>query len=96
MIEREIDLRGCFARMRLVVDMIAAEHHMTAALILGRSRWAPVVAARHEAMAACHAEFGYPTTLIGRFFNRDHSTIVHALQKMRYQAAREKMREMTT
>jgi chromosomal replication initiation ATPase DnaA len=41
-----------------------------------------VVRARQEAMWRCCRETGHSTTSVGRFFNRDHTTVVHAVQKI--------------
>ena len=44
-----------------------------------------VVAARQEAMALCR-KHGYSLPEIGRFFNRDHTTVLHAVRKMNHKA----------
>ena len=37
-----------------------------------------MAAARYEAFRICH-DYGYSTTEIGRFFERDHTTVLYAL-----------------
>jgi len=37
--------------------------------------------ARHEAMYLCRHEAHCSLTIIGRFFNRDHTTVLHAIRK---------------
>lgn len=48
--------------------------------MLGKSRFKRVVAVRRLCVLMLR-EKGYSTTEIGRIMNRDHSTIVHALNK---------------
>ena len=48
--------------------------------MLGRLRFKRVVAVRRLCILMLR-EKGYSTTEIGRIMNRDHSTIVHALNK---------------
>jgi transposase-like protein len=42
-----------------------------------------VVEARQVAMALCYRLTGRSMTQLGRIFNRDHTTVIHAIQKMR-------------
>ena len=64
-----------------IIDRVAAEHEMTRADIIGRSRRRDVVNARYAAMFAVADHFkqiSYPR--LARIFDRDHSTIMHAFQ----------------
>lgn len=69
---------------RIIKDVAAAAGTgVTVADVMGRSRYAEIVAVRHKAMAEVYAAFpwmSYPQ--MGRLFGRDHSTCMHALQKM--------------
>jgi chromosomal replication initiation ATPase DnaA len=63
------------------MDAIAELYGYTLADILGRSKPKPLVEVRRKCVVRLR-EKGYSTTEIGRIMNRDHSTIVHSLQKM--------------
>lgn len=63
------------------IQAIASRHRLTIEDVLGRERWGTFVKARHECIAMFRTR-GMTTTEIGRVMQRDHSTIVHALQKM--------------
>ena len=47
----------------------------------GPSRVAWITEARHEAMCRCRHEAHCSLTIIGRYFNRDHTTVLHAIRK---------------
>ena len=63
----------------LQVEAIAKAHCFTLEDILGPRKFKPLVAVRRKC-AVMLREKGHTTTEIGRIMNRDHSTIVHALQ----------------
>ena len=63
-----------------ITQGVAERHGVPVEFILGRGRGKFVVRARHEAMALCY-EFGYSTIDLGRYFKRDHTTILHAIRK---------------
>lgn len=48
--------------------------------IMGQSRKAPIAEARQMAMAHCYAA-GHSLSAIGRKFERDHTTVLHAVRK---------------
>lgn len=62
------------------IENLAEGYGYTVADILGKSRFKRVVAVRRLCILMLR-EKGYSTTEIGRIMNRDHSTIVHALNK---------------
>ena len=62
------------------IDAIAREHGYTVEDILGKSRLKRLVHVRRLCVLMLR-EKGYSTTEIGRVMDRDHSTIVHALNK---------------
>src|SRR3990167_1421361 len=47
----------------------------------GPSRVAWITEARHEAMYRCRHEAHCSLTIIGRYFNRDHTTALHGIRK---------------
>lgn len=67
---------------RQVIRNAAARHGLSVAALIGPSRQSEIVAARWEAMRAIHEQFGDNAAAIGRLFNRDHSTVLHALRKV--------------
>lgn len=67
-------------QMMQVVQTVAREHGVAVADIMGRSKARRIAAARYAAIKAvheCHHELS--TYRLGRFFNRDHTTIAYAL-----------------
>jgi hypothetical protein len=75
--------RSC-AGCRVIVGRIAKEHGVTFEDIMGPRRLKPVVAARKAAMIAVAAHMPrWSLPQIGRFFNRDHTTIMHALGRLK-------------
>jgi chromosomal replication initiator protein len=63
-----------------MINAITQKHRLTLDDILGPSRRKIFVGVRRKCILALREE-GYSTTEIGRIMNRDHSTIVHALNK---------------
>jgi len=61
---------------------IAEEHGYTIYDILGPSRVMALVNVRRKCMVMLR-EKGYSTTEIGRIMNRDHTTVVHSLKKVK-------------
>lgn len=71
---------------RVLISMVAAWHGVGELDILSSSRRRPVIAAKHDAIAAvflnCRIDGRrYSMTEIGRLFGIDHTTAFHALQK---------------
>jgi hypothetical protein len=69
-------------RVRLYACIAAANHGTTIPGVLGESRHRPDVGARQEVMCRLYDD-GFPLAQIGRFLNRDHSTVIHAVKKLR-------------
>ncbi len=63
------------------IDAIAELYGYTAEDILGKSKLKKLVEVRRKCVVWMRGK-GYSTTEIGRIMNRDHTTIVHALQKV--------------
>lgn len=68
---------------QLIIYNVALKHGLTYADIMGRSRKADIVTARHEAMYELRQTGKYTLPQIGRFMHRDHTTILHACRKMK-------------
>ena len=67
-------------KIHVAIDVIAQEHGYSVEDILGKSRLKHLVAVRRLCIVMLRKR-GYSTTEIGRLMDRDHSTIVHALNK---------------
>lgn len=65
--------------VRSIVASVAMEHGVKASEIMGRSRNATVHAARRSAMVRVRDATGASTSVIGKWFDRDHSTVVFAI-----------------
>jgi chromosomal replication initiation ATPase DnaA len=64
-----------------IIDHIASDYGYDRHDILGPRRFKVLVEIRYECIKFFR-EQGFSTPEIGRIMRRDHSTIVHALQKM--------------
>lgn len=76
-----------------IIGQIAAEHDVSVKMILSRCLLPRVVAARQAAMAAVHLSQKPDGTFrsipeTARLFGRDHTTVLHALRKLRVDTAR--------
>lgn len=68
--------------VRDIIRSVEFRHGLTPGEITGARRNTKVVRARHEAMwiaKELHPHLSFPA--IGRIFNRDHTTVLHALRK---------------
>jgi hypothetical protein len=75
-------LRPC--SWRFLVELAAVRHGQASKDIIGPFRTRAVVKARHEAvyLVVLHTQFS--VARIGRFFNRDHTTLLSSLKKFPY------------
>lgn len=64
----------------LDIDNIAQNYGYDVGDILGKSKFRKLVEVRQKCVLMLRGK-GYSTTEIGRIMHRDHSTIVHSLQK---------------
>lgn len=79
---RKADARIPKTLLRSVVRQIAEKTNVESRMIMGRSRVAHVVQARHRVMAALR-EMGYSASAIGEAMGRDHTTVMYALGMLR-------------
>ncbi len=70
------------ALMEAICLNVADRHRISLCEIRGSSRRAELVAARHEAMWRMKRELRLSSTQIGRYFNRDHTSVLHAVWKL--------------
>ena len=67
--------------MQDVAEAVAKAHDVSVALLKGKSRNKNVCRARHEAFSICHHSLGHSYPTIGRFFNKDHTTVLHGIRR---------------
>lgn len=71
-------------RPNKVIGKAATYYDFSTTEVTGKSRKAPLVAARHMAMYLLYTELDVPYEQIGRLFGgRDHTTVMHAVDKIR-------------
>lgn len=63
-------------------NAVAVHYRVNPQELIGRSRIAKTVRARHVAMYLCREILGESLGKIGREFKRDHSSVVHATQRI--------------
>lgn len=68
-----------------IIEVVAAEHFITAERIKGKRRLPRIVEARHAAMYLLRHQLGMSFPEIGRHMNRDHSSVVYAVHKLERQ-----------
>lgn len=66
-------------RIERRLTAIARAHGLTVPQMKSKSRFREFVAARREAYRYLHEEEGWSTPQIGRYFGRDHSTVLWAI-----------------
>lgn len=65
-----------------IVRRVAREYLLPVDEVLGPSRTKRAVASRKEAMQRLVDERDMSSSQIGRLFNRDHTTVLHALGRL--------------
>lgn len=68
--------------MAQIVAAVADAYKVPWHKIIGRQRAAYYVEPRHVAMHLCRKMTGYSLPRIGRLFERDHTTVMHACQRV--------------
>lgn len=68
-------------KMRQIVAAVARMHEVTLMDILSTKRQRKIVNARHLAIFACSQLTAKNYSEIGRFFGRDHTTVMYVLSK---------------
>lgn len=67
--------------MMQITAAVAAEHGLTVDDLRARCRTKPVFEARAEAMRRMRETGRYTYAQIGRFFQRDHATVLSAIRR---------------
>ena len=68
--------------IRRIVDQVAAHFGVGRPALLGEPRAAHIALARHVAMHLCRELHGFSLPFIGRAFNRDHTSVMHACRRI--------------
>ncbi len=84
--EVAIDVPKCQATMQQIAEAHAVAWRVTVEAMQAKSRSHGVSIPRQLAMADMH-EAGFSTPVIGRFFNRDHTTVLHGIKAAKARAA---------
>lgn len=85
--ERNLTLVNSAMFMSEIAELVATKHGLTAADLVGPSMLKPICVARHEAMwlmdnrKKADNEKRWSRSQIGRFFNRDHTTVINGVRR---------------
>lgn len=82
MIRRDWILFTPHEMVRNIVCRVAREAGVTPDDIYGDSRKAHIARARAAAMHLSRKRLGYSYPKLGKIFNRDHTTIIHAINRV--------------
>lgn len=63
-----------------IAEAVASASGIAVADLLGPKKARKFARPRHAVMYLAHRNTGKSTTQIGRFFNRDHTTVVYAIR----------------
>ena len=74
---------------REALQAVSTRTRVPIAEILGRNRRPPIAAARHEAVWRAHLATGWSLPRLGRFFKRDHTTVLHSIREMNKRSVRD-------
>lgn len=77
------------ATMREISEAVAARYGLPIEQLKGPDRKRSVAWARQEAFDAIYATGRYSLPQIGRYFNRDHTTVLHGVRRVRALAQQE-------
>ena len=65
-----------------IVDLVSSHLRIDSKLMAGRSHTRTVTQARQIAMYLLCEVHGQTTTSVGKFFDRDHSTVLYAIERI--------------
>lgn len=68
-------------KARAIVLDVCEKHHVPVEAVMGKGRKYNLTAARQEAMARIRCELNWSLCKIGQYFKRDHTTVLHGIQK---------------
>ncbi len=64
-----------------IAELVAARHKLSVEELRGPSLRRKIAHARQEAMALTYATGRFSTTQVGRYYSRDHTTVIHARRR---------------
>lgn len=73
-------LRPC--SWRFLLRLASIKHRIPEQTILGSARMQTITEARHDAIAMVYQHTQLSMPAVGRFFGKDHTTVLHALRKL--------------
>lgn len=73
-------LRPC--SWRFLLRLAALRHRIPEQAIVGQSRQQSIAAARHDAIGMVYQHTQLSMPAVGRFFGRDHTTVLNSLRKL--------------
>lgn len=74
--------RPMWPSTRRIIDQVAAHYSVSKVQLLGSARAAHIALARHMAMHLCRELHGHSLPRIGSAFNRDHTSVLHAVRRI--------------
>lgn len=72
-----------------ILDVVCANYGCTRTALIGEARFEELVEPRHVAMYLTRTLSGAGVTQIGRYFGKDHSTILYAFRNVQRRMANE-------
>lgn len=84
-LKNNVHFRTKTERQNIIIDGICEIFSIDRKALFGKRRDADVVEARHIAMLALRIKNRMSVTDIGRIFNKDHSSVIHACEKINNQ-----------
>ena len=66
--------------LNTIVAEVCAKYGVSWRELISQRRWKPLVHARHEVYWRCITETSASYSRVGRFMNRDHTTIMHGVK----------------
>lgn len=67
--------------LAIIIEEVAAKHNLAVLDLYRDCRAIPLVNARHEAFYRAATETTIPYAAIGRFLNRDHTSVLHGIRR---------------
>ena len=75
---------SAYMPVKQIIALVAEKHGFTYSCLVGRGMKDKLVNARYEAINLVNElKPGFSSTQIGRFFNRDHTTILYAMGRVK-------------
>lgn len=69
-------------RVQAIVRAVAREYELPGVVLMGRRRDRNIVEARQVAMYALRDQLGMTYAQIGRYFEKEHGTVIHACEQV--------------